>query len=207
MRSFWFAALVCFCVAASGFILVRARLGGDAGQLAAHLTEGASQAVEAAAARLGGEPEAAAEEPPAEAPEFYRYTDESGTVRFVSSLEDVPRALRDGARPVGNRVVRAPATRTPERIREQAFQQGYETALAHRVVVYTTSWCGWCRKTLAFLDQRGVTYENRNIEEDEMWREELIEKTGGTSIPVVEIDGEIVRGYDPQRMAALLRSS
>jgi glutaredoxin-like YruB-family protein len=207
MRSFWFAALVCFCVAASGFILVRARVGGDAGQLAAQLTEGASQAVEAAAARLGGEPEAGAEEPPPEAAEFYRYTDESGTVRFVSSLEDVPRALRDGARPVGNRVVRAPAAARPEPGAQRAWERAYEAAMERRVVVYTTSWCGWCRKTLAFLNQQGVAFENRDIEANEAWREELIEKTGGTSIPVVEIDGQIVRGYDPQRMAALLRSS
>ena len=40
-----------------------------------------------------------------------------------------------------------------------------------------------------------------------MWKEELIEKTGGTGIPVVEIDGEIIRGYDPDRMAELLSSS
>jgi glutaredoxin-like YruB-family protein len=74
-------------------------------------------------------------------------------------------------------------------------------------VVYTTSWCGWCRKTIAYLKQQGVAFENRDIEADEMWREELLEKTGGTSIPVVEIDGQIVRGYDPARMAQLLRSS
>jgi glutaredoxin-like YruB-family protein len=75
------------------------------------------------------------------------------------------------------------------------------------VIVYTTSWCGWCRKTLAFLDQNGIDYENRDIEADDAWRDELEEKTGGTSIPVVEIDGEIIRGYDPSRMRQLLEAS
>jgi mycoredoxin len=208
MRSVWFAALVVFCVIASGFILVRARVGGEGAGLAASLADGAREAVEAATARLGHEPEAPAARDEREPAEFYRYTDESGAVRFVSSLEEVPRSLRASARPVGKgRVQRAPASARPQRMREQALQQGYQAALEHRVVVYTTSWCGWCRKTLAFLDQRGVAYENRDIEDDEMWREELLEKTGATSIPMVEIDGQVIHGYDPQRMSQLLGSS
>jgi glutaredoxin len=78
---------------------------------------------------------------------------------------------------------------------------------AQRVVVYTTSWCGWCRKTLAWLDGEGIPYENRDIEKDPAYREELIRKSGGTSIPVVEIDGRIIRGFDTRRMAQALRSS
>jgi glutaredoxin 3 len=60
-------------------------------------------------------------------------------------------------------------------------------------VVYTTTWCPWCRKTLAWLDERGVDYVNKDIEDDPAHRDELLRKSGGTSIPVVEIDGELVR--------------
>jgi glutaredoxin-like YruB-family protein len=72
------------------------------------------------------------------------------------------------------------------------------------VVVYTTSWCPWCRKTLAWLDARGVEYENRDIEKNPAWRDELLEKSGSTSIPVVEIEGEVIRGFNPGRMGELL---
>jgi glutaredoxin-like YruB-family protein len=214
MKNAWLAGLVVFCVFASGFILVRGRAGGDATVLASFADE-AQAAVERATSQLGGgdgreEAGDAADAPPAT---FYRYTDETGTVRFVSSLAEVPKALRVNAQPVGNRVQRAPAlppsqraARQPPR-RERAAPGVVEPSLDHEVVVYTTSWCGWCRKTLAFLEQEGVRFENRDIEADEAWREELIEKTGTTSIPVVEIDGELIRGYDPQRMARLLRSS
>ena len=74
-------------------------------------------------------------------------------------------------------------------------------------MVYTTSWCGWCRKTIKYLTNRGVPFENRDIEAERTWRRELKQKTGSTSVPVVEIDGQIIRGYDPDRMAELLRSS
>ena len=72
------------------------------------------------------------------------------------------------------------------------------------VVVYTTSWCGWCRKTMAWLDEAGVDYENRDIEANPLYRAELLAKTGATSIPMVEIDGRVVRGFSPGRMSELL---
>jgi mycoredoxin len=213
MRTTWLTILLVFSVVASGFILVRGRTAHEAPDLAG-IAEGAQAALESATAQLGGDAEPEAEPEPAEpAPAtFYRYTDETGTVRFVTSLSEVPRALRDSAQPVGNRVQRAPALPASKRAAgrqasRQAAVAGIERSLDHEVVVYTTSWCGWCRKTLAFLDKEGVSYENRDIEADETWRDELIEKTGGTTIPVVEIDGQIIRGYDPTRMAQLLSSS
>jgi mycoredoxin len=72
------------------------------------------------------------------------------------------------------------------------------------VVVYTTSWCGWCRKTLAYLDRRGVEYWNRDIEQDREAASELRRKTGSTAIPVVDVDGELVRGYDQRRLEELI---
>jgi glutaredoxin len=214
MRTLWFACLLLFCAVASGFILVRGRAPGDAPDLASLAGE-AQAAVEQAATRLSGEPEPGAETqsdaPPAT---FYRYTDKTGTVRFVSSLAEVPKALRASARPVGNRVQRAAAAPAPKRRQVARAERAAAAPPArnqpvgdHEVVVYTTSWCGWCRKTLAFLDEQGVDYDNRDIEADDAWREELLEKTGRTSIPVVEIDGQLIRGYDPTRMAELLRSS
>jgi len=105
---------------------------------------------------------------------------------------------REVPSPVPAAVSAAPPPESPQ-------EQIHEPALEHVVVVYTTSWCGWCRKTLNFLREEGVAFENRDIEANEMWRDELIEKTGDTGIPVVEIDGTIVRGYRPGRMAELLR--
>jgi len=211
MRTVWLAALLVFCTVICGFILVRSRDGGPTpGAFAASLADQAQAAVQGAATRLGAKPAEAdtaapgAERPPAT---FYRYTDETGTVRFVTSLAQVPKDLRDSAQPVGkSRIQRAPALPPAARKRPAAGTLALRDT-SHEVVVYTAPWCGWCRKTLAFLTKEGVDFENRDIEADDAWREELLEKTGGTSIPVVEIDGQLIRGYDPQRMAQLLRSS
>ncbi len=209
MRTVWLAVLLVFCVVASGFILRGGAESPAASGFAANLAHQAQAVVQGAKTRLGGEePEAAAETgtspPPAT---FYRYTDETGTVRFVTSLAQVPKGLRESARQVGNdRIQRAPALPPSSRKRKPAAPLAFRDT-SHEVVVYTAPWCGSCRKTLAYLTQQGVDFENRDIEADDEWREELLEKTGGTSIPVVDIDGELIHGYDPQRMAQLLRSS
>jgi hypothetical protein len=90
----------------------------------------------------------------------------------------VPAAFRDSAREVSNdRVQRAPsspaAPRTGARRAPDAVAPLEERALEHDVVVYTTSWCGWCRKTISYLTKRGVPFENRDIEAERMWRREL----------------------------------
>ena len=145
---------------------------------------------------------------------YYQYVDGSGTVHFVKSLTDVPAAWQKSAGRIElERTAPAPgAGEAPAAApRRSAAKRPAEKPFAHgagpEVVVYTTAWCGWCRKTLAFLDERGVRYVNKDIEANDSNREELIEKTGRSSIPVVEIDGELIRGYDAARMEQLLAGS
>jgi len=207
MKSAWLTGLVIFCLVAGGWILVQGRSPGDEGLLSAALLDQASEEARAVASELGLGAES--ERKPAS---FYRYTDAAGTMRFVRSLAEVPAAFRDSASAVSNdRVQRAPSDPAEPRARAKGARapvaQLEERALQHDVVVYTTSWCGWCRKTVSYLTKRGVSFENRDIEAERMWRQELKQKTGSTSVPMVEIDGQIIRGYDPERMAQLLGAS
>jgi len=145
---------------------------------------------------------------PAAAGDYWRYSDASGNIRFVDDVERVPPALRVSARRISmsgdgaptlnrSRAVPPPARRAPVAESLPAARRG-------EVVVYTAPWCGWCRKTLAWLDDRGVAYTNKDIEAQPRHRQELIEKTGRTSIPVVEMGGELIRGFSPGRMNELL---
>ena len=184
MRSVWLTTLVAFCLLSAGWILVQDRPGGAQAALASALDS----------REVSGEGETSMDGhttgPEPDEPTFYRYTDTSGSVRFVTSLAEVPWSLRFGARPVTHRVQRVatPVARRPQaRVRARpAARTRAEPVLAHNrdVIVYTTSWCGWCRKTLAFLDQNGIDYENRDIEADDEWRQELREKTGSNLSPV-----------------------
>jgi glutaredoxin len=145
---------------------------------------------------------------------YYQYVDDSGTVHFVQNLGEVPARWQNKAGRIEvEKAAPAPGRggSHPAAVRRGAAKRSGETPVAYKtgpeVVVYTTAWCGWCRKTLAFLDERGVRYVNKDIEANDWNREELIEKTGRSSIPVVEIDGEIIRGYNAARMEQLLAGS
>jgi len=145
-------------------------------------------------------------------PVYYRYVEAGGTLRFVTRLEDVPEAERANAKPIRGGAAPAAAAQ-PAWGSGKSARKPWSAALAEPapraeagqdVVVYTTSWCPWCRKTLAFLDERHVRYVNKDIEKNPAWRNELVEKTGSASVPMVEIDGERIKGFDRAAMERLL---
>ena len=82
-----------------------------------------------------------------EAPRFYRYTDDSGSVRFVTSLSQVPARFRTKAKPAGGGSVTRTAATTVGARKPYAYQPGPGRSAAGDVIVYTAPWCGWCRKT------------------------------------------------------------
>ncbi|MCH7613859.1 MAG: glutaredoxin 3 [Candidatus Marinimicrobia bacterium] len=64
------------------------------------------------------------------------------------------------------------------------------------VKIYTTSWCPYCRNAKSLLDNKNVSYEEINIEEKGMSREDLSKITGGMSVPQIVINNESIGGYD-----------
>ncbi len=67
---------------------------------------------------------------------------------------------------------------------------------AKSVKVYSTSTCPWCKRTKKFLEDNGVAYQDLDVAKDEAARNEMINKTGQLGVPVIDIDGEIVVGFD-----------
>ncbi len=74
----------------------------------------------------------------------------------------------------------------------------------HRVLVYTTRTCPWCTRAKAYLAQRRVPFREVDIERDPSAARDLVRRTGQTGVPVVEIDGRPVVGFDRQRIDRLL---
>lgn len=192
-----------------------AELSGKATAMLASLTGGAKAGNSMAGDSNTGDSKSADSNEPSAAPAksaFYQWVDERGSVNFAASLDEVPAAWRERAgrveiddaaftvtKTASSGVAlkrRAPPTPTPTP--EVAPNRN------HDVVVYTAPWCGWCQKTMAFLDERGVDYDNKDIESDPEYESELRAKTGGIAIPLVEIDGEQIRGFSANRMAELL---
>ena len=64
------------------------------------------------------------------------------------------------------------------------------------VKVYSTPTCPWCQKTKKFLADNGIAYQDFNVGADRTAREEMVSKTGQMGVPVIEIDGDVIVGFD-----------
>lgn len=72
------------------------------------------------------------------------------------------------------------------------------------VNVYSTPMCPWCSKVKQFLEEHNFEYDDYDVAADPSKAEEMIQKSGQMGVPVVEIDGEIVVGFDLPRLEDLL---
>ena len=75
------------------------------------------------------------------------------------------------------------------------------------VVVYSADWCAFCHAAKKYFDKIGVKYEDRNVEKDVAFAHEAVEKSGQMGIPVIDIDGTIIIGFDRPRIDTALKAA
>lgn len=74
------------------------------------------------------------------------------------------------------------------------------------VILYATSWCGYCRKARALLKDLDIEFVEKDIERDRVAAREMAQKAGGRSgVPVLDIGGHIVRGYSDRQIRRLVK--
>lgn len=64
------------------------------------------------------------------------------------------------------------------------------------VKVYSTNSCPWCVKAKNYLSSKGVNFEDLNVQENMEAREEMVSKSKQMGVPVLDIDGTIIVGFD-----------
>lgn len=73
------------------------------------------------------------------------------------------------------------------------------------VRIYSTPACPYCFTLKEFLKEKGVDFEESDVSKDEKAKEEMIKKSGKLEVPVIEIDGQIVVGFDKEKICKLLK--
>lgn len=73
-----------------------------------------------------------------------------------------------------------------------------------QVTVYTTPTCGYCRQVKLFLTENGVEYKEVDVSTDDAAAEDIVRRTNQYSVPVVDVDGTLVVGFDGPRLKVLL---
>ncbi len=66
------------------------------------------------------------------------------------------------------------------------------------VKIYTTPACPWCKKTKEFLKSKKIKYTEIDVSEEENAAQEMVKKSGQMGVPVLDIDGKIIVGFDPE---------
>lgn len=104
------------------------------------------------------------------------------------------------ARKLPNTAIPPETLRELERLRNEGKRTA--TSLAG-VVLFSASWCGYCRQAKAHLAQRGVSYREFDIDTPE-GRAAFVQAGGGGGVPLLVKDGEKIRGYSRGSYEALL---
>lgn len=66
------------------------------------------------------------------------------------------------------------------------------------VILYSTSWCGYCKMTAKYLHDKGVEFVEKDIEADPDAQKELMEKIDNDfrGVPVTDVNGTLILGFD-----------
>ncbi|MEI7682925.1 MAG: glutaredoxin domain-containing protein [Candidatus Saccharibacteria bacterium] len=73
------------------------------------------------------------------------------------------------------------------------------------IVIYSADWCAFCHAAKDYLDKKGLKYTIKDIESDPANAQEVVEKSGQMGIPVLDIDGTIIVGFDRPKIDAALQ--
>ena len=125
--------------------------------------------------------------------EIYKWVDESGKVHYGDSLP--PTAQRQDIKADIN---------TFEK-QSYNFQPSPAAAPPQaKVVMYATSWCGYCRKARTYFKSQGIDYTEYDIEKNADAKRRY-DNLGGNGVPLILVGSEKMAGFSQQRFDSLYR--
>ena len=74
----------------------------------------------------------------------------------------------------------------------------------NRVIVYSTPTCSYCVMAKKYLQEQGIEFEEKDVSKDTQAAAEMVQKSGQQGVPVIEINGEILIGFNKQDIDWLL---
>lgn len=72
------------------------------------------------------------------------------------------------------------------------------------IKIYSTPACTYCKMAKEFLTSQNVPYEDIDVSVDAVAREDMVEKSGQLGVPVFDIDGQIMVGYNQQLLSKVV---
>ena len=76
--------------------------------------------------------------------------------------------------------------------------------MSKSVKVYSTPTCPYCIRVKQFLAENNIPFENYDVSADQAKAEEMIQKSGQMGVPMLDIEGEIIVGFDKEKIKQAL---
>ena len=65
----------------------------------------------------------------------------------------------------------------------------------NNVIVYTSTFCGYCSAAKSLLSNKGIPYEEVNLSESPEMRQEIMEKWSWRTVPLIIINDKLIGGF------------
>ena len=72
------------------------------------------------------------------------------------------------------------------------------------IKIYTTPTCSWCVKLKEWLKKKKYAFQELDVTEEDVYSDEMLAKSGQLAVPVIDIDGTIIVGFDKPKINAAL---
>lgn len=73
------------------------------------------------------------------------------------------------------------------------------------VKIYTTPTCPYCKLAKEFMTQHNIPFQEVDVSKDEKALEEMVQKSGQLGVPVIDVDGALMVGFNRRKLAELLK--
>jgi glutaredoxin 3 len=76
----------------------------------------------------------------------------------------------------------------------------------NQIIIYSATWCAFCHQAKQYLDSKGLKYTDKDVEKEPQAGLEAVEKSQQRGIPVIDIAGDIIIGFDRPRIDAAIQA-
>jgi len=77
--------------------------------------------------------------------------------------------------------------------------------MAHVIKIYSTPTCPYCKMAKTYLSEKSIAFSDVDVSADQKAAQEMVEKTGQMGVPVIDIDGAVIIGFDRDAIDAALK--
>ncbi len=133
--------------------------------------------------------------------QVYKWTDEMGRIHFTDSPPEGAKTKQVN--------ITAPNTYnapSQDAVNETLSRPTGISAPREKVIVYSTTWCGVCKKAKRWLQQNNISFREYDVEKSERGRRDY-KKMKGHGVPIIKIGKKRFNGFSPSRLTPALRKA